>query len=78
MKKYKFLYVKLGNTWTAWEKNGDGNDGGFVLDWATDGIGFGQLSFLKKDGKTVCEAECMSDEFVKAALDYFLENIDIK
>lgn len=78
MKEYKFLYVELGNTWEAWKKDDRGNDGGFVLNWAADGIGFGQLSFIKEGEKTVCHTECMSDEFVKAALNHFLNTIEMK
>jgi hypothetical protein len=70
---YEFEYVKLGGTWDK-HKN---NDGGFVLQWAANGIGFGELSFIKKDGKTECHTECMSRKFIDAALKYFLDNIDM-
>lgn len=78
MKKYKFMYVKLGDTWDPWEKDGRSNDGGFCLDWGAEDIGFGQLTFYKKDGKTICLTECMSEEFVKQAIDYFANSIKLE
>ena len=77
MSKYDFLYVKLGNTWEAWEKDGRGNEGGFVLNWAAEGIGFGQLTFFKRGEETECYTECMSDEFVKAVIDYFFKEMKL-
>jgi hypothetical protein len=67
---YDFVYVKLGG---AWEK-APHNDGGFILNWGVNNLGFGQLTFYNKDGKTTCETECMSKEFIKQALSYFLEH----
>ena len=50
---------------------------GFVLSWAKDSIGFGEITFVKKDGKTICETEGMSPKFIKKALDHFINSIEL-
>jgi len=77
MKEYKFIYVKLGDCWQPWEKDGEQYDGGFTLDWAAEGIGFGQLTFFKRADGCECYTECMSSEFVRAALDHFFKEMKL-
>lgn len=67
----KFKYVVL-----SYAFSNDAGEG-FVLDWAADEIGFGQLTFVKRDGKTICETECMSPKFVKEAMTHFIENVEL-
>ena len=71
--KYKFTYVELGKTWGEHK----GNDGGFELNWAAEGIGFGQLVFFKDAGSVKCTTECMGKEFVKAALIHFFKTVEL-
>ena len=73
-KNYKFKYVNLTDTWG--ESTAD-SDCGFELSWAAEGIGFGQLTFVKKDGVAKCHTECMSKEFIRAALNHFLDSIEL-
>ena len=77
IKKYKFIYVKLGNAWQPWEKDGEFYEGGFVLDWAAEKMGFGQLTFYNKGDITECSTECMSKGFVKEALNFFYNNLKL-
>lgn len=53
---------------------------GFCLNW-TGNIGFGQMTFLKKNGKLQVETECMSNnedkEFIKLVLDKFIEKLNV-
>ena len=74
-KTYKFKYVKLSSSWQPYEENGDKHYGGFTLNWGCENVGFGQLTFYNKNGKCECWTECMSKEFIKAALDYFFNTI---
>lgn len=75
-RKYEFMYVKLGNTWEAWE-NDERNEGGFCLNWAAKNIGFGELIFIKEKGKVICYTECMNKRFIDAAMMHFLNNIEL-
>lgn len=53
---------------------------GFILSWDSN-IGFGEMTFLKQDNKTVVETECMSSnkdkEFIKLVLEKFIENLEV-
>ena len=53
---------------------------GFTLNWDST-IGWGQMIFLKEDGKIKVETECMSSnedkEFIKLVLDKFIEKLDV-
>jgi hypothetical protein len=53
-KKYKFLDVAM----SVWP-------GAVVIDWAVEGLGFGQLTYSISGGKLSVDDECMSDKFVK-------------
>ena len=74
MKNYNFTYVGLGDTWDKHE----GNDGGFVIEWSCENIGFGTLTFIKKDGQVICDTETMNKEFCKQALEEFFMKVEIK
>lgn len=81
-KKYDFSYCDLTSAWGPH----DGNNGGFVLSWGVKGFGFGQLTFCIKGGKvdslgtysggkTQCDSETLSKDFVKQALDKFIDGV---
>lgn len=58
----KFVYVKLDHVWGPFRNQivPGGNEGGFVLKWGVEKVGFGELTFcLKTDGRVVCDTECM-------------------
>lgn len=42
--------------------------GGFSVGWSCPDIGFGEVQFSWKEGKFVCDSECMSKEFVSAVM----------
>jgi hypothetical protein len=42
--------------------------GWFVIQWGTVSAGFGETTFMMRDGKLFCDTECMSRNFVKAVL----------
>jgi len=78
MKEYKFIYVRLGDCWQPWDdENDEKQDGGFSLNWAAEGIGFGELIFFNRKDGCECYTECMSKEFVKAALDHFFSSVKL-
>jgi hypothetical protein len=66
--KYEFDYVRIGDVW-----NRDG-ESGFTLNWAAFRMGFGQLIFYSKNGRTICETESMSREFINQAVEFWLDN----
>ncbi len=68
----KFVYVKYARGWGPWKRGKEGNQGGFVLSWGAEKIGFGETTFILKDKKIICETECMSEGFIRAAVDHFL------
>lgn len=71
----KFVYVKLDRAWGPWKRRGgEGNNGGFVLTWGVEKVGFGELSFcVKLDGTVVCDTECMGGQkWAQAVLAEFL------
>lgn len=68
----KFVYVKYARGWGPWKRGKDGNQGGFVLSWGAEKIGFGETTFILKNKKIICETECMSESFIRAAVDHFL------
>ena len=70
-KAYTFQYVRLGYAWQLDDQVG------FILKWAADNIGFGELTFIKDSNGTICETECMSKKFIKAALEHFLNTIEL-
>lgn len=53
---------------------------GFTLNWDST-IGWGQMTFLKEEGKIKVETECMSSnedkEFIKLVLDKFIEKLEV-
>lgn len=69
MKQYNFLSCEI-VPWTAHE----GNDGGFLIRWSCENVGFGEVAFFNKDGQLFCDSECMSDEFVSQLLAYVLKS----
>lgn len=71
-KKYIILSVEL-ECWGGKGFKHPNNTGGFMLKWACQGIGFGEIAFVqdKKKG-LICDTECMSKDFVDAVLKYFL------
>ena len=83
-KTYDFEYVKLGIGWmddnaTTHERlQGTAKTAGFTLHWAAKGVGFGQLTFYKDGKKTTCETECMSKEFVRQAVEFWLASLKYK
>lgn len=50
---------------------------GFAIRWGAAGMGFGGVYFhVDKEGKTTVDTECMSKEFVKELLEYFVDNLE--
>lgn len=41
---------------------------GFIVAWGRKNWGFGEFTFAMKDGKIVCDNECMSKQFIKDVL----------
>lgn len=69
-KNPKFIYVNL-KTWIKHE----GNNGGFVLQWAAKRIGFGEISFIiGTDGKYYVDTEALSKEFCNKVLNKFFDS----
>jgi len=78
-----FEYCKITSIWGPFKNN----QGGFNLSWGVKGIGFGEITFYLKDGKIdpntaewsdgkiMCDNEGMSKDFIKAALEKFLESV---
>lgn len=65
----------LSEIWGPWEQDGKKGQGGFVISWSAEGIGWGELTFSKKeDGTVVCDNEIMGAEFCKAVLSAFLDS----
>ncbi len=54
------------------------HDGGFVLKWGVPGFGFGEITFVNRNGELTVDTECMSKEFVAAALDRLLKTAKLK
>lgn len=82
-KKFNFSNVYLAYGWNHFgehrfpRKIAEESSGGFVLKWESD-LGFGELVFkVNENGNAVCHTECMTKEFVKQAIDFWLEN-DVK
>lgn len=49
---------------------------GFTLAWGAQGVGFGQLAFYQgKDDKPHCSNECMSREFIRQALNKWVDEL---
>ena len=74
MKQYEFTDVEITSSWGKWEKN----DGGFIISWGCKNVGFGELTFFSKDGKTHCDSEAMGKEFIKQALAHLTDTIILK
>lgn len=55
-----------------------GSEGGFVVRWGLEDFGFGELTFYLHEGKLVCDTECMSRDFVRAALNKIADTITIE
>lgn len=70
----KVVYCKLGDIWGPWKRGKSGNQGGFTIEWGVEKVGYGEITFVIKDGKTICDTECMGPAFVKAVLLHFLAN----
>lgn len=78
MDEPKFVYVKLDRVWGPWKDRNIGNDGGFVITWGAEKVGFGELTFCveKKGRRVVCDTECMGGQkWAKAVMAEFLKNI---
>lgn len=69
----KFVYVKLEEIWGPWKRGKSGNQGGFAVTWGAEKIGFGEITFCIKDGKVICDTECMSKGFVRSVMLHLLE-----
>jgi hypothetical protein len=41
---------------------------GMKIQWSSQSLGFGEVSFYNQDGQITVDSECMSKEFVKALL----------
>jgi len=72
-KNPQFKYVEL----EVWDKH-TGNDGGFILNWGVEHLGFGQIAFYKKGSKIICDTECMGKEFVEKTIKHFLSIVEFK
>jgi hypothetical protein len=73
----KFVYVKLDRAWGPWKRRGGaGNNGGFVLAWGVEKVGFGELTVcVDLEGRLVCDTECMGGEkWAKAVMTEFLKS----
>jgi len=79
-KKYDVMFANLAYAWGKSERD----NGGFVIKWEADDIGFGELTFYNKKrsgmdaSDLICESESMSEEFVLAVLKVFLNSATIK
>lgn len=71
-----FVYVKLERIWPKWKKGKAGNDGGFIVRWGAEKVGFGELSFYLKKGKLYCDTECMGTKFPKAVMAALMESVE--
>ncbi len=72
------------------DKPESNHNGGFVVGWGVKGFGFGEITFRRKGakkntehgdlegGKSVCDSEGMSKEFVKAALLKLVETAEFR
>ena len=65
MEQPQFVSVKLGDSLA---------NGGFILQWQAEKVGFGEITFYVKKKKLICDTECMGPGFVKAAMLHFLES----
>ena len=73
--------------WGPWKKEDippgntlnydSGNDGGFIIQWATKGAGFGEATFYLKDGKLRCDSEGMGRDFIKEVINHLLNQMVI-
>lgn len=76
---WEFTKVTIGECWGIWkEEGGKGNLGGFEIDWAAKGIGFGQATFCTTlDGKIEVQTENMGKDFVLAAFAHMLQEAEM-
>lgn len=85
MENPEFVYVNINHVWTkttAPDPDRGMLEGGFVLDWGAKKIGFGQLEFRQygtdvKNLKIECRSEHMGPNFVKKALEFFVNSLTI-
>ena len=70
-----FTRVDL-RTWAEYHnEEGKGNQGGFVLEWEAEGVGFGEFTLAKLDDGTIrVDREAMGNNFILAAFRHLLEN----
>lgn len=54
------------------------HNGGFVIEWGVPGFGFGEITFVNRNGELTVDTEHMSKEFVAAALAKLLETAKLK
>lgn len=74
----KFVYVKLDRVWGPWKRRGGaGNNGGLVLAWGAEKVGFGELTIcITQEGKVICDTECMGGEkWARAVVSEFLKGL---
>lgn len=49
-----------------------------TFSWSCDGVGFGQVTICRKpDGGLYIDSECMSKDFLKAMLSYWVDNAEL-
>jgi hypothetical protein len=64
-----FAEIRLESAWKKWRKGENGNNGGFMIRWGVQGIGFGEITiYLNRRGNLACRGEGMGKSFVKKAL----------
>lgn len=70
----KFVYCRVTEMWGPWKRGKNGNDGGFLVSWGAEKVGFGELSICMKKGNLCVDTEAMGPEFARRALWYLFKN----
>jgi len=74
MSKQDKLIIREIEIWGKYKRN----DGGFIVRWSKNGLGFGEASFYKKDNILHCNSEKMGKEFIKEILAVLAEEVIIE
>ena len=52
------------------------NNEAVCIQWGREEIGFGEITFYYKNGKLMCDNECMSKDFIKQILSDFVDEAE--
>jgi hypothetical protein len=75
MEKPKFVYCKMSRIWGPWKRGKRGNDGGFIVAWGAEKVGFGELSVCCKNGRMYADTEGMGAPFARLVLWNLFKNV---